>query len=455
MAATDDSITAMILPVARRLCASLVIAVTAAAARPSRAAAEEPPAVPEPGEDDFGPLVEIERIAVSGNVRTGERLIRRALLVREGETLRSGDPRLVESRYRVLALGYFRRVTFGLGKGSRRGAIVLTVEVEERGTTTLNRIFLGTSELTDVWAGLDAGDTNLFGSGVAVSAAFVWAAAPDLPGGESQLALRLGAGDPSVLGSRVGVRGHFLSADASEAVGDAALGYRRTGGALGATFDLSRLSTLSLDVRVESVRAGEEAPPAILPGDSVLSALILGFDLDRRPDPILPYDGDQLSLSVEAGAGDYDFVRARARYGIWRRLKGRHIGGVVVGAGIIFGDAPLFDRFFVGDLNPLLTPRALDLRLSTRESPDFLGSDIDELSYGRVAGTFAIEYALQLFRWERTVHGGDLFAQIGVIGLGETDDVRVDLTFNAGLRLDTFIGVFELSLGNALGRIPY
>ena len=33
--------------------------------------------------------------------------------------------------------------------------------------------------------------------------------------------------------------------------------------------------------------------------------------------------------------------------------------------------------------------------------------------------------------------------------------IPVDLTLNAGLRLDTYIGVFSLSIGNALGRIPF
>src|SRR5262245_7366428 len=92
---------------------------------------------PELGDADFGPLVEIERIVVTGNTSTNENLVRRALLVVEGERLRSGDPRFRASRFRVLALGYFRDVTLKLEKGSRRGAIVLTVSVVERDTLVL------------------------------------------------------------------------------------------------------------------------------------------------------------------------------------------------------------------------------------------------------------------------------------------------------------------------------
>src|SRR4029453_1114516 len=98
------------------------------------------------------------------------------------------------------------------------------------------------------------------------------------------------------------------------------------------------------------------------------------------------------------------------------------------------GDPPLFDRFFVGELNPLLAPRPLELGVATRPSPDFFGSGADGVRYGRLAGTASIEYAYQLFRGEGTVHGGDLFAQVGVFGLGESDRLPVDLTFNLGLR---------------------
>src|SRR5215467_6608339 len=124
------------------------------------AAAEEPPAeTPELGETDFGPLVEIEKIVVVGNDTTNEKIILRALLVAPGDQLRSGDPRFRASRFRVLALGFFRDVQLALAKGSRRGAVVLTVRVVERESLILNRLDLGTSELTDVWFGLDIGAT--------------------------------------------------------------------------------------------------------------------------------------------------------------------------------------------------------------------------------------------------------------------------------------------------------
>src|SRR5262249_28953508 len=159
--------------------------------------------------------VEIEKIVVVGNDTTNQKIILRALLVAPGDQLRSGDPRFRASRFSVLALGFFRDVKLELAKGSRRGAVVLTVRVVHRETLILNRLDLGTSELTDVWFGLDIGATNLFGSGIAVSAAAVYATAPNLPGGTPQLGLRLRVADQGLGGTPLGIHATALYDDAS------------------------------------------------------------------------------------------------------------------------------------------------------------------------------------------------------------------------------------------------
>jgi outer membrane protein insertion porin family len=435
------------------------------------------------GDPTFGPLVTIERIQISGNVRTSELLIRRALLVKEGETLRTGDPRFRTSRFRVLSLGYFADVQLILDKGSQRGSIVLIVDVVERGTFILNRLFLGASQETPIWAGLDIGDANLFGSGLGVSAAAVWAEAPNIADGAAQWALRLEAAVGDVGGLPLGLHGSFLAVDASEAfrvAGDladgdplnfAALRYRRFGGILGATWDLTRLDRLHADARFEVVEGPDPVPAGarLLAGTSRVATLALGFERDTRPDPVLPSSGDRLFFAVEAGGaplgGNYDYLRARATYERWIPLPARgHVVSFHLGGGLIVGDAPRFDRFYVGDVNPLLPPRPLDLVVSTRPDPDLLGTGADRVSFGDLYAGAMLEYSYHLFRHQKTIYGGDLFAQVGVFGLGraEAGDASdpaggfpLDLTFNLGLRLDTAIGVFELSLGNLAGRIPF
>src|SRR5262249_9289815 len=174
------------------------------------------------------------------------------------------------------------------------------------------------------------------------------------------------------------------------------------------------------------------------------------------PDRTRPCRGSRFAFALESGFGDYEFAKAVLSFGAWRLLTERHVLGFRLGAGIILGRSPRFDQFYVGDVNPLQPPRPLDLAVSTRGSFDVFSTGADKVVTGDVYGGVSIEYAFQLFRNPRTIYGGDLFVSVGTYGLGSRVpfSAPVDLTFNVGLRLDTFIGVFELSLGNALGRLP-
>jgi outer membrane protein insertion porin family len=150
----------------------------------------------------------------------------------------------------------------------------------------------------------------------------------------------------------------------------------------------------------------------------------------------------------------------------WYHPVGRHVLGIHGFAGALFGDAPYFERFFVGDLNLLLPPRALGLNFSTLSSRDFLGTSVGSHRYDSFAARLLVEYAVPLWRRRGFFYRGDAFAAFGAFALASLDDLRVrdtgpgpaipaDLTADLGLRLDTYVGIFTLSVANALGRIPF
>jgi hypothetical protein len=92
---------------------------------------------------------------------------------------------------------------------------------------------------------------------------------------------------------------------------------------------------------------------------------------------------------------------------------------------------------------------------------DLFGTGADEVTYGELGGVAEAQYARRLFRRQKVIYGGDLFLGVGLWTLHSAGDVPggapalpIDLLLDAGLRLDTEIGVFELSLTNALGRVP-
>jgi hypothetical protein len=459
----------------------------AAAAQPGEAPAEALGLPPDP----FGPLIVIESIEVVGNSWTAEALIRRALPVRAGQTLRAGDERLRAARFKVLALGYFREVDLRMRKGGTRGHVILTVRVVERGTVVLNRIFFGNSLITPWWGGLDLTERNFLGTGVGVGGAFVVAGEGDADGAGAQKAYQVRIEDATLLGSPIGAHLSGYYADASEpyrvagptddgAAGNfAAFDYRRAGGRGGVTVNLAPLSRLTALARFERVRA--ELPPAptrelpdgrVVPvdllledGDSQVATLGLLFERDTRPDPILPFAGTHTLLLGEGGGGpigsSYDFATLLARHERWWSLGPGHVVSLHLTGGAVFGDAPLFERLHVGDIDRMVSPRALGLVVSTTPPFDLLGTGSDEVTYGEVAGLVEGQYAYRLFRSSRRVYGGDLFVGAGLWGLAATRDLGVDhpvfpvdLLLDAGLRLDTEIGIFELSLSNALGRVP-
>ena len=132
----------------------------------------------------------------------------------------------------------------------------------------------------------------------------------------------------------------------------------------------------------------------------------------------------------------------------------------------MIGNAPRFDRIHIADVDRMLTPRALGLVLSTAAPLEILQTRPDKPTYGDIGGSVTLEYAITLWRGpgKKRVYGSDIFFGVGVWGLGEMKDLKtrdralydslpIDMYVDAGIRLDTDIGIFELTVANALGRV--
>jgi outer membrane protein insertion porin family len=81
-----------------------------------------------------GPLVYIERIEISGNEKTADKVIRREMLLSEGDLY--SETGKEESQFRVLRLGYFSNAAISTSRGSADDKVVLNVEVTEQLTGT-------------------------------------------------------------------------------------------------------------------------------------------------------------------------------------------------------------------------------------------------------------------------------------------------------------------------------
>ncbi len=462
---------------------------------PSSADAPPDPAGGLQPDDEFGPLLLIESIEIRGNKSTQEEIIRRALPIQPGDVLHASDRRLRNARFKVLALGFFREVSFAMKKGKERGNVIIEIEVVERGTFVLHKLWFGRTPLTPYWFGVDFAERNLFGLGISVGGAAFYSAHGDVDGARDQWAGELRMADGSLHGSRWGAQGALTLVHGSEAyrvAGDSdaldnflAFPYRRLGARVGATYDLTALARLSVSLRLESVDAELPAAPTrtlpdgritnidlfLEPGESRIVTAGLGFDRDTRSDPILPHSGSRLTAAFELGSSaivsDYDFATMFVRYEHWWPfLSDRHAIGVYLSGGVVVGNAPRFDRIYISDFNRMLAPRPLGMVLSTAAPIDFLGTAKTKETYGELGGIGAIEYTTRLFRGvgKKRVFGGDLFVSGGMWALAQTADFQVrdsslwsalpaDLYVNAGVRIDTDLGIFEFSFANVLGRL--
>ena len=109
-----------------------------------------------------GGPVYVERINITGNVKSSEKVLRRELRVAEGELFTF--QKLVRSRQRLFNLGYFDEVNATTAPGATPDKIVVNIDVKER-ATGLFSIGAGYSSLDNLFATIDITQRNLFGRG--------------------------------------------------------------------------------------------------------------------------------------------------------------------------------------------------------------------------------------------------------------------------------------------------
>lgn len=477
-----------------------------APATPATPAAPEAVAAQGEGDDEGKARLRytLEGVELRGNTRTAARVILRYVRFRAGDVLDVDDPEIELTRYRLLGTGFFTTVSLSLRKGSKRGAATLVIEVVERNTFIVQNLWLaiaadedtaGNARPQSAFTGVQVAETNLAGTGITLGAGIGLAA--------DQLALRTRFVDPALAGTGWSAAVTLLYNDARDFFGSrdvsfesplleqrevtryAVVAYKRFGATLGTGHDLGVSSWFSLDYRLEQIDAivptvashvrGQTREPIdfdILPGSTVLSSLRAGLTYDTRDAPFLATRGTYASASLTAGApplgSDYSFARLELGAQRWFRLPwARHVLRLEAFAGGIAGDAPFFEKFYVGDFSDLLPDRLLDLAPDRRQPPNILGTDIVEVRYGDFAAKIEAEYRVPIYTGRGSVYGIDMFAAAGLYSVATARDLRdppsgyhglarapIDLTYNLGLRIDTNVGGLTLAFSNLLGLLP-
>jgi outer membrane protein assembly factor BamA len=488
--------------------ASPAAAVADEPAQPAKPVSPAPPALPPPVPPDTGAAGEghlrytLEGIEIHSDGRTGKRVILQHVRFHAGDVLDVADPEIELTRYRLLATGFFADVDLSLRKGSRRGAAVLVIDVRERNTIIVQNLWFGIAADEDTagnarplsgFLGVEAAETNLLGTGVALGAGVGLAA--------QQWAVRGHVEDPAFAGTDWSALLALNVASARDFFGNRAVvwvpppgygpptdyafvPYKRYGGTLGTGTALGPFSQLALSYHLEWIDAavpvaashlrGDTREPidfSIKPGGSWLSTLRASLAYDTRDLPFLARRGWLASAVVTAGVpplgSAYGFVRVELSGRRYWQLPWGHVVDVAAFLGGIAGDAPFFEKFYIGDFTDLLPDRVLDLTPDRRQPPNLLGTDIKEVRFGDYAAKVAVEYRVPIFTGKRAIYGIDLFASTGLWGVAGRRDLTdppsgyggarrlpVDLTYNLGVRLDTALGGATVAFSNLLGLIP-
>ena len=407
----------------------------------------------------------IEGIDLVGNHKTTRAVIERRLLVAPGDVL--DEDKLEESRLRLLNTGFFKRVEFSLRRGSRRDQVLLVLEVEERNTLLIDRVFLGHSSVSPFFGGIGLSDRNFLGRGVTVGGSFV--VGDSRRGGELRLFV------PYLSDTALQLSASAVFVQGAEAVDDSdpdgpMRTYERWGGSLGLGVGVGPAQRVSLTYRLESVSADGSLSlppstlrraPSVLFDESVLSTLALTYERDTRDDPFVARQGSRLALAVEVGTtllgSSYEFSKYTGEVQLAVPAFDTHSVTFRGFGGLIQGETPFFNQFFISDFayfawNRDSLPRAAGINFS--ESNDY-----DDLIIN--IGT---EYNVPL------TSGGDILYRMYLYGgldltlTASLDEVQEDRTgrgtggnvpvsFDIGLKFDTSVGYFTLSLAYLLDLV--
>jgi len=302
-----------------------------------------------------GPRAFVERIEITGNTRTQDRVIRREFRLAEGDPLVAAQVR--RSRERIRSLGFFSDVQVTTTPGSAPDRVILNTQVRERAT---GEFTIGGGFSTDVGLLADIGlrERNLLGTGVD--------ARTNLTLAQRRSQVDLSVTDPQFLERNLAAGGDIflVRRDLRETSG---YQERRTGFALRMGYEINEHLRQSWSYSLVERDIFDVAPIVSRfireqEGRTLLSQVSTTVTYDRRDSRVAPREGYVVRVGADfAGiGGDVEYLRMRAdgQYYIpFERLLGDpdYVLVLAAGAGYLvpYGDnqTRIVDRFFLGGEN--------------------------------------------------------------------------------------------------------
>ena len=293
-----------------------------------------------------GPRVFVERIDISGNVRTIDKVIRRELSLVEGDAFNAA--KLRRSRQRIRDLDFFSKVDVQNVPGSSPDKSVLKVDVEEKSTGSLS---LGVGYATDQGPLLDVGirERNLMGRGQTLGANTT------IAGERTQV--NLSFTEPYFLDKELAA-GVDVFHTQSNLQSTRSYDMRETGAGTRLGYQLSEYWRQNLRYgfkyrEINNIRAGASTLVQQQQGERYVSEVGQILTYDRRDSKITPTEGflARLSNDLAGVGGTVHYLRSTINGSQYFPLSPQYTLSLNGRTGYIFGlgeDVNIGDRFFLG-----------------------------------------------------------------------------------------------------------
>ncbi|MFH1830158.1 MAG: outer membrane protein assembly factor BamA [Pseudomonadota bacterium] len=399
-----------------------------------------------------GKRITVERINISGNTTTRDKVIRREMEIKEDD--RYSERGLRKSREKLMRLGFFEEVNFATPRGTADDTMNLNIDVKERPTGTFN-IGAGFSSVDKFMFNASVQKDNFFGYGISGSISAELSKRRQL--------FMLSVNDPYFLDSRW-MAGMSVYRNAykyndfrrESTGGELSLGRRffdYWSAQLGYTFEQVKVGSFSFTVP-QFFRQNT---------DGLTSSISLTLARDTRDNRLLPSKGLYNVVTQEVSGtklgGDNDFYRVNFRTMFYQPIiKNRLIFKELFRIGYIKSlndrPVPLFERFFTGGVYSLrgYQPEAVGPKIRIPSS--ISGQDADFVYGGDKLLLFITEFEIPIYdkagiRGVVFFDAGNAFAENQNYNIA---NLRLDYGF--GIRWNSPMGPLRFEWGFPIGRQP-
>jgi len=326
---------------------------------------------------DKGNLAYLEQINIKGNDRTRDKVIRRELVINEGD-LYSG-PGIRKSKERLMRLGYFEDVNITTERGSAEETVNLNIEVAERMTGNFI-VGVGFSSLENFIGTAQISHSNLFGMGHKISLS------AEL--GKYRRNINLNYVYPYFMDTKliaglilVNAERDYLSFTKLDKTARLRMGYP-----LG--WDIDGFASFGYeDVEITDIADESSVFLSLQKGRTVTTSWIFSLERDTINNPYDPSRGSDNRISVEWASpdfgGDTEFIKyltsSKWYFNVWWKLVLMFNGEIGYAQSLDGERLPISERFFLGGINSV---RGFFSRSLGPEETNVIASNPDDPASG-------------------------------------------------------------------------